>query len=66
MKKVKEVIGTKNLASFMKVLKNSIRKKVLYRQNQYASNIILENKNHMDYFYYEGDKEKDSPRKFKL
>ena len=59
-------MSQKYLSAFMKVLKNSIRKKVLYRQSQYATNINFENKNNMDYFYYEGDQEKESPRKVKL
>lgn len=42
----------------MKYLKNSTRRKVLYRQNQYAAKIDMENKNNLDYFYYDGDKEK--------
>lgn len=43
----------------MKIMKNSMRKKILYRQNQYASNINLENKNNLDYFYFEGNKSKE-------
>ena len=47
-------------------IKNQIKKKLLYRQNQYANNVQLENNKNLDYFYYDGQKEKDSPRKFNI
>lgn len=43
-----------------------MRKKVLYRQSQYANSIQFENNNNMNYFYFEDGKEKESPRKYRI
>lgn len=51
---------------FEKELRDLVRRKVLYRQSQYANSIHLENNNNLDYFYLEDGKEKESPRKFKI
>ena len=47
-------------------MEKSLRKVILYRQNEYAQKVNWENKQNLDYFYYENDKVKESPRKYKL
>lgn len=56
----------KHADNFKKALEFSVSKKVLYRQHELAEHIGLQNKTHMDYFYIEDGKQKESPRKFKL
>jgi hypothetical protein len=39
---------------------------VLYRQDKFATAVNMENKNNLNYFYYEGDKTLPTPRKYKI
>ena len=55
------------MTSFYILLEKSLRKVILYRQNEYAEKVINENKKNMNYFYYESNnKVKNSPRKYKI
>jgi hypothetical protein len=61
-----DIVGAKHVDKFKKDLEYSVFKKILYRQNEFADHIQLQNKTHLDYFYLEDGKQKESPRKFKL
>ena len=66
IKKLEEILGSQ-LTSFYILLEKSLRKVILYRQNEYAKKVINENKKNMNYFYYESNnKVKNSPRKYKI
>lgn len=56
MKKLKEILGGKVIPHLMDCLKKSLLKKVLYRQQHFSLALKIENKNNLNYFYYQGDK----------
>lgn len=63
LKKIYQILGDK-LPLFLAVIKHSIRDKIRYRQDSYATTINLENKYNLNYFYYEGETTRPTPRKY--
>ena len=66
MRKLEELLGSKFIEEFYEHLEKSLKKVILYHQNEYAEKVNLENRHNLDYFYYEDNKSKESPRKYKL
>lgn len=66
MRKLEELLGSKFIEEFYEHLEKSLKKFILYHQNEYAEKVNLENRHNLDYFYYEDNKSKESPRKYKL
>lgn len=58
MEKIKEIFGQKTMPEFMKGLREQVKQKVLQRQLNYANTINFENSANLNYFYFDGDKQK--------
>lgn len=65
-KKVLEILGAKNVEKFRETLENSVSKKILYRQHEFAEHIEFENRANLTYFYLEGEQSSKPPRKLRL
>ena len=65
-KRLIEILGVKYADSFKNKLQQTVSKKVLYRQSEFADHIGFLNKTNMNYFFIDSEKQKVSPRKVKL